>query len=142
MCLILLAWRAHPEYPLIFAGNRDEAYDRPSAPADFWKDDADIFGGRDLEKGGTWLGMARPGRFAAVTNYRDGRARAPAARSRGALTAEFLRGAGAPRDYLRSITPLAGQYGGFSLLVGDLEQLCYFSNRGAGIEDLSPACTG
>ena len=59
MCLILLAWHAHPEYPLIFAGNRDEAYDRPSAAAEFWKNDPDIFGGCDLEKGGTWLGLSR-----------------------------------------------------------------------------------
>jgi len=76
MCLILLAWRAHPEYPLVFGGNRDEAYARPSIVADFWKEAPLIFGGRDLEKGGTWLGLTRAGRIAAVTNYRDG----PAAR--------------------------------------------------------------
>ncbi len=142
MCLILLAWRAHPEYPLIFAGNRDEAYDRPSAAADFWKDSADIFGGRDLEKGGTWLGLARSGRFAAVTNYRDGRARKAAPLSRGELTAGFLRGSSEPRAYLESIAPRAGEYGGFSLLVGDLDRLCYLSNRGNGIEDLAPGVHG
>ena len=75
MCLILLVWNAHPEYPLVFAGNRDETYERPSAAADFWDDSPGIFGGRDLEKGGTWLGLTRAGRFAAVTNYRDGPAR-------------------------------------------------------------------
>lgn len=142
MCLILLAWHAHPDYPLIFAGNRDEAYDRPSAAASFWKDQADIFGGRDLEKGGTWLGLARSGRLAAVTNYRDGLARKTAPRSRGELAAGFLNGTGEPHDYLESITPRAGEYGGFSLLVGNLERLCYFSNRGAGIEDLSPGVHG
>ena len=58
MCLILLAWRAHPQYPLVFAGNRDEAYGRPSAAPDFWREAPDVYGGRDLEKGGAWLGLA------------------------------------------------------------------------------------
>ena len=85
MCLILLAWHAHPDYPLVFAGNRDEAYERPAAPADYWNDAPDVYGGRDLEKSGTWLGLTLAGRFAAVTNYRDGPARTPAPRSRGTL---------------------------------------------------------
>jgi uncharacterized protein with NRDE domain len=131
MCLILLAWQAHPVYPLVFAGNRDESYDRPSAVADVWKDDAGIFGGRDLDKGGTWLGLNLAGRFAAVTNYREGAgARKPAPRSRGELTASFLKNAASPEDYVASIAPDAHQYGGFSLLVGDFERLYYLSNRG------------
>lgn len=142
MCLILLAWRAHPEYPLIFAGNRDEAYDRPSAAADFWKEDADIFGGRDLEKGGTWLGVHRSGRLAAVTNFRDGPARKPAPRSRGELAAGFLRRHDEPDAYLNSVSPRAMQYGGFSLLVGNLDRLCCLSNRGGGVEDLSAGVHG
>lgn len=143
MCLILLAWRAHPEFPLIFAGNRDEAYDRPSAAADFWKDESDIFGGRDLEKGGTWLGLNRSGRFAAVTNYRDGQAaRKPAPRSRGELTAGFLRGPEEPDGYLKKIAPDADQFGGFSLLVGNLNRLSYLSNRGSGVQDLSTGVHG
>jgi len=138
MCLILLAWRAHPEYPLIFAGNRDEIYDRPSTAADFWKNDADIFGGRDLEKGGTWLGLGIGGRFAAVTNYRESpAARKAAPRSRGELTVGFLRGTDEPRAYLQRIAPDADQYGAFSLLAGNLDRLSCFSNRGGAIEDLS-----
>lgn len=142
MCLILLAWRAHPEYPLVFAGNRDEAYERPSASAEFWDDEPGIFGGRDLEKGGTWLGLTRAGRIAAVTNYRDGMARKPAPRSRGELTANFLRGAEEPHAYLTSVAPAAAQYGGFSLLVGDGERLYSLSNRGAGIEELPAGVHG
>lgn len=142
MCLILLAWRAHPGFPLVFAGNRDEAHERPSTAADFWFDEPGIFGGRDLEKGGTWLGISRAGRLAAVTNYRGAAARKPAPRSRGELTAGFLRGSGEPRAYLESIAPDAAQYGGYSLLVGDGERLCGFSNRGAGIEDLAPGVHG
>jgi uncharacterized protein with NRDE domain len=143
MCLILLAWRAHPDYPLIFAGNRDEAYDRPSTAADFWKDDGSSFGGRDLEKGGTWLGLNLSGRFAAVTNYREGPgARRPAPRSRGELTAAFLRGTASPDDYVADVAPDAQQYGGFSLLVGDFENLYYLSNRGPAAVPLAPGVHG
>ena len=142
MCLILFAWRAHPDYPLIFAGNRDEAYDRPSAAADFWKDDADIFGGRDLEKGGTWLGLDRSGRFAAVTNFRDGPARKPAPLSRGELTAGFLRGRDEPGTYLGRVAPAGAQYGGFSLLAGNLERLYCLSNRGGAVAEISSGVHG
>ena len=143
MCLILLAWRAHPAYPLVFAGNRDESYDRPSAAADVWKDNADIFGGRDLDKGGTWLGLNLAGRFAAVTNFREGAGtRKPAPRSRGDLTAAFLKGTASPDDYVASIAPHAQQYGGFSLLVGDFERLCYVSNRGPAAALVAPGVHG
>lgn len=142
MCLILLAWRVHPEFPLVFAGNRDEAYDRPSAAADFWPDAPGIFGGRDLDRGGTWLGVATSGRIAAVTNYRDGPAARDAPRSRGKLTAEFLRGVDEPRAYLEKVAPVSGLYRGFSLIVGDLARLYCLSNRGSGVEELPPGVHG
>jgi uncharacterized protein with NRDE domain len=142
MCLILLAWHAHPDYPLVFAGNRDEAYERPATPADFWADAPEIYGGRDLEKGGTWLGLTLGGRIAAVTNYRDGPARKPAPRSRGGLTADFLRGDAEPDAYLGKIAPDAQLYGGFSLLLGDLDRLYSFSNRDSGIVKLTAGVHG
>lgn len=130
MCLILLAWRVHSEYPLVFAGNRDEDYERPSAAAAFWRSNPDVFGGRDLEKGGTWLGLTRGGRVAAVTNYRDGRTAGVAApRSRGELTADFLRDTAEPSSYLESIAPRGPNYGGYTLIVGDSRQLYVYSNR-------------
>ncbi|NNK38667.1 MAG: hypothetical protein HKP03_09315, partial [Xanthomonadales bacterium] len=70
MCLILFAWRAHPRYPLVVAANRDEFHDRPTAAADFWADEPGLLAGTDLQAGGTWLGITRAGRFAAITNYR------------------------------------------------------------------------
>jgi uncharacterized protein with NRDE domain len=144
MCLILLAWRSHPEYPLVFAGNRDERYDRPSATADFWKDEPEIYGGRDLELGGTWLGLRRSGRFAAITNYRDGPAKKPAPRSRGELTANFLRGNDGPAAYLNKLATTDGcLYGGYTLLAGDLDRLFALSNRGlGGVEELRPGVHG
>jgi uncharacterized protein with NRDE domain len=142
MCLILLAWHAHPEYPLVFAGNRDEAYSRPSAAAGFWADDPAIFGGRDLEMGGTWLGLTRTGRFAAVTNYRNGPAAGAAPRSRGELTAGFLRGTEEPRAYPEKVATRAAEYGGFTLIVGDLDHLFWISNRGSGIGEIAPGVHG
>ena len=143
MCLILLAWQAHPAYPLVFAGNRDESYDRPSAAADFWKDDASIFGGRDLDKGGTWLGLNLGGRFAAVTNFREGAgARRSAPCSRGELTAAFLKSTATPDDYVARVAPDSQQYGGFSLLVGDFERLYYLSNRGPAATPVAPGVHG
>jgi uncharacterized protein with NRDE domain len=137
MCLILLAWHAHPVYPLVFAGNRDERYERPTAAADFWKDEPEIFGGRDLELGGTWLGIHRSGRFAAITNYRDGPAKKPAPRSRGELTANFLRGKDGPAAYTNRVATADGcLYGGYTLLAGDRERLYGLSNRRGGVEEL------
>jgi hypothetical protein len=90
MCLILLAWQAHPTIPLVVAANRDEFFARPSAPAAFWPEAPQVLAGRDLEAGGTWLGVSRGQRFAALTNYREGGKPLPHARSRGALVADFL----------------------------------------------------
>jgi uncharacterized protein with NRDE domain len=142
MCLILLAWQSHPAYPLVFAGNRDERYERPSAAPDFWKDDPEIFGGRDLELGGTWLGVRTDGRIAAVTNYRDGPARQPAPRSRGELTANYLRGTEGPAAYLAKISPSGNQYGGYTLLAGDRETFYALSNRGGEVDELPPGVHG
>jgi len=71
MCLILFAYKVHPSYNLILAANRDEFYERPSAPAEFWEDAPQVLAGRDLKEGGTWIGIDRAGKFAAITNYRD-----------------------------------------------------------------------
>jgi uncharacterized protein with NRDE domain len=142
MCLILFAWQAHPAFPLVFAGNRDEAYERASAAADFWQDDPRVYGGRDLEKGGTWLGVARTGRFAAVTNYRNARIPKGAPRSRGELTAGFLRGNDDPENYVRQAVAAGAEYGGYSLLAGNRERLFWGSNRGGHVGEVRPGVHG
>jgi uncharacterized protein with NRDE domain len=131
MCLILFATGAHKRYPLIVGANRDEAYERPSAPARFWSDTPVVYGGRDLEQGGTWLGVTRTGRFAAITNYRQSEPRSAQARSRGELTREFLTGAEHPARYVERAAQRADQYNGFSLIVGMPGELYFYSNRGA-----------
>src|SRR3954467_14350846 len=102
MCLIVFGWQAHPEYPLIVAANRDEFHGRPAAAAAFWPDKTAILAGRDLEAKGTWMGVARNGRFAAVTNYR-GATEPRAVESRGALVRRFLEGSDKPGTYLQNI---------------------------------------
>ena len=140
---MLFAWHARPDYPLIFAGNRDEAYERPSTGAAFWDDEPDIFGGRDLEKGGTWLGLTRSGRLATVTNYRAGFSRRGAApRSRGELVASYLRSTESPTRFLQQVAPISAQYRDFCLIVGDLDHLYFYSNRGSGPEEITPGVHG
>jgi len=133
MCLILFAWQAHPRYELLLAANRDEFHARPTAPAAFWPEQPDILAGRDLEAGGTWLGVTRDGRFAALTNYREsGRTGRSAPRSRGLLVNDWLVGAGAPLEAARRLATDGDAYGGYNLLLGRPGELAYLSNRGAG----------
>jgi uncharacterized protein with NRDE domain len=126
MCLIVFAWQQHASYPLLLAANRDEFHARPAAPAQYWEEHPELLAGRDLEAGGTWLGVSRRGRFAAITNIRDpqpGDRRAP--RSRGDLTRDFLLGTRSPADYLNAVAARADEYLGFNLLLGDGESLWY-----------------
>lgn len=135
MCLILVAWQEHPQFPFVVAANRDEFHARPAAPAAFWADHPGILAGRDLQAGGTWLGVARTGRFASVTNYRGG-LDPDAAESRGALVSRFLLDDRSPRDYVSNVNPAS--YSGFNLLVGDGKELWWLSNRDGGSRRLAP----
>lgn len=129
MCLLVFAWKVHPDYSLIFAGNRDERHARASRAAGFWADAPEVLAGRDLEAGGTWLGITAGERFAVVTNYREGLNPKKMPRSRGELPGEFLRGTDAVQHYLQGVAQRAQTYAPFSLIVGDTDELWYFSNR-------------
>ncbi|MDQ3388286.1 MAG: NRDE family protein [Gemmatimonadota bacterium] len=142
MCLILVAHEHHPRYRLVVAANRDEFYARPTAPAHFWTDAPNVLGGRDLRAGGSWLGLTRGGRFAAVTNYRETKPPPVNARSRGELVGDYLRGGAPPDDYLREVESRGDVYAGFNLLVGDRETLWFFSNRHSEIRRLEPGIHG
>lgn len=142
MCLILFAHRAHPAFPLVVAANRDEWFRRPTAPAAFWPDAPEVFAGRDLEQQGTWLGVTRHGRFAALTNFRDPGRHRPDAPSRGTLVSAFLRSPLAPGKYLADLRGQAARYNGFSLLAGDGASLSYFSNREGEVRPLGPGIYG
>lgn len=142
MCLILFSYRHHPDYPLILAANRDEFHARPTAPLDFWTDDPAILAGRDLKGGGTWMGISRSGRFAALTNYRDPASLRPDAASRGRLAADFLKGGAPARPYLERLQRTASGYNGFNLLVMDAAGLYHYSNRGVGVSPVKPGIHG
>lgn len=143
MCLLVLAWNAHPRYRLVVAANRDEYHDRPAAPLAPWSAPDDILAGRDLRAGGAWLAIDRHRRFGVVTNFRD-LARAPAeAPSRGRLIPRYLAGGADAGDYLASLASDAGAYGGFNLLLADGEALWYASNRGTPFaQRLAPGVHG
>lgn len=133
MCLILFSWQSHPRYSLVLAANRDEFHQRPSAAAQFWDDEPEILAGRDLLAGGTWLGVTRSGRFAAITNYREPSApELPLERSRGHLVRDYLDSGTTPPDYAREVASAGESYRGFNLLLGTPKELSYASNRGAG----------
>lgn len=138
MCLILIAYKTDPRCPFIVAANRDEFYERPTRAADFWPGHFDILGGRDLRDGGTWLGITRKGRFAALTNFRDPASVKPDAPSRGNLVSRFLTGDDDADRYLAYLKEIGPQYNGFSMLFGHPETLYYYCNRSGGGGILTP----
>lgn len=145
MCLILFAWKQHPDFPLIVAANRDEFYDRPSEPAHWWADQPEIFAGRDLRAGGTWMGVSKSGRFAALTNYRDPSRHRDGADSRGEIVAEALL-TNEPESFLRTLQARSERFNPFNLLLADTDTLwCLESVSGrlqpveAGVHGLSNA---
>ncbi len=142
MCLILFGFRAHRHFPLVLAANRDEHYSRPAAPAGFWADYPDIYAGRDLEKGGTWMGINTNGRFAAITNYREGQAGPAALRSRGELVSGFLIGNESAPDFFSKAAQSADDYNPFSMIAGDLDALSFYSNRSTGVVPVASGMHG
>ncbi len=137
MCLIVFAWKVIPGTPLLLLANRDEWYKRPAAAATWWSEHPEVYAGQDLQSGGTWLGMRcdqtqTPGQFqkiAAITNIRNAQENMPDAPSRGHLVADFLKSGISLHDYLEQVREQAHHYPGFNLLLGDTEQLIWYSNR-------------
>ncbi|KPG91776.1 hypothetical protein AEQ67_29580 [Pseudomonas sp. RIT-PI-q] len=141
MCLIVFAWRPGHAQPLIVAANRDEFYARPSRPLAQWPEAPHVYAGRDLEAGGTWLGVGANGRFAALTNIRDPH-QPPARKSRGELVARFLTGEMPIDDYLSDVVERSLDYAGFNLLVGNANELWHFNARETEAVMLAPGVYG
>ena len=138
MCLIAFAWQAHPQFDLLLAGNRDEFHARPAAPLALHAASG-IAGGRDLQAGGRWLGLATSGRFAAVTNVRRGVPEATRPRSRGDLVENWLRGSDDPAAHLDQLAAHAADYARFNLLCADVQGMGYAGNaEGWRIQPVSP----
>jgi uncharacterized protein with NRDE domain len=142
MCLLVFAFRSHPEYPLIFAGNRDEFHGRPTRGADIWDDHPELLAGKDLQAGGTWLGVTKAGRFATVTNFREPDIRGSRERSRGEIVVDYLTSPVSPPEFLTNLEADAQQYSGFNLLLGSADTFHYLSNRNGPNTALSPDIYG
>ena len=128
MCLIAFAWRPNTEHRLLLAANRDELHARPSQEAHWWADNPSVLAGRDLQAGGTWLAINKRGRFATVTNYREGQSPKGRLRSRGKLVNDFLESDETALAFMQNLD--ADAYAGFNLLATDGNEIAYCSNRG------------
>jgi uncharacterized protein with NRDE domain len=145
MCLIIFAHQADPRFPLILAANRDEFFSRPTEQADFWaksESSRSLLAGRDLVAGGTWLGITRTGRFAAVTNIRDPSQAEQKPRSRGELTLEFLTGEQSPQQYCDALIGNFKEFAGYNLLLSDGQTMCYVNNLEEQVWQLKPGVYG
>ena len=142
MCVLFFAHQVHPRYRLVFAGNRDEFYERPAAAAEWWEDHPSILAGRDLEAGGTWLGVTREGRWSVVTNVRDLPAHQDRDRSRGDLVKDFLAGSSPPEAFARQVFSERGEFNPFNLIVGDAETVWMVSTHTDAPEELAPGVYG
>lgn len=128
MCLVLFAYNVSEKYPIVLAANRDEFYSRPTAPMAFWETHPDLLAGKDLERGGTWFGVTRSGRFAALTNFRNPSGMKPSVSSRGEIITEFLTTATSGQRFAAHLEKTAGRYNGYNLLFGDMNGIYWFSN--------------
>ena len=142
MCLIVFAYRVHPEYPVVIAANRDEFYARPTRTMGEWPDAPHLIAGRDLEGGGTWMGISREGRVAALTNYREPGRQRTNAPSRGPLVSNFLRGRESLNDYIAALSLRKDQYNGYNLILSEGGRWVYTSNRSDEVLELPPGIHG
>jgi uncharacterized protein with NRDE domain len=142
MCLILFVWKVRADTPLIVAANRDEWHRREARAATWWPSHPGILAGQDLEARGTWLGVTRTGKFAAITNFREPSQRKTGAPSRGQLAVDYLSGQQSPREYLEELAAHASDYNGFNLLLADQENMFCFSSVENKIEEVEPGIHG
>ncbi len=142
MCLFLCAYKSHPDYPLIIAANRDEFHARPASEAQYWNDKPSILAGKDLEAGGTWLGITKYGRIAAVTNYHEKKLDPLPPQSRGALVYDFLHSDKSPEDFAEHLISDGSKYQGFTLVFGTVDALFHYSNRSNKYEHIAHGIHG
>lgn len=138
MCLIVFAYKVHPEYPLILATNRDESYSRPTQSAEFWAEYPELLAGKDLRAGGTWMGITQSHRFAALTNYRNMNSIKNDAPSRGQIVKNYLTSADSASEFFDSIKDHSAKYNGFNFLYGKSDDLYYFNNIKNRLQRVQP----
>ena len=141
MCLILLSFQEHADYKLIVAANRDEFYSRPTAPATFWENE-NLLAGKDLEAGGTWMGITRDGRISMLTNYRDLSSIKDNPPSRGSLVTDYLKSEMDARHYLEQVSERGSEYNGFNIISGNVNELHYYGNYQKGVQQIASGVHG
>ena len=142
MCLILFSYDNHPDYKLVLMANRDEFYNRPTQRANWWEDQPDLLGGKDLKENGSWLAITKSGKFAAITNYRDPRQVKADAPTRGKLVTNFLLDNYSAGEYLKELQESGSEYNGFNLIFGGLNEIVYYSNSVNTYQKLQPGNYG
>lgn len=141
MCLLFHCRDADEKFPFILLANRDEFYERPTRAADFWSENPEVLAGRDLRRHGTWLGITRTGRWAALTNFREP-SRGSFERSRGDIVRDYLTGDCSARDFAARLEEIGSEYDGFNLLFGNRDESLWLSNRGGSLQTLEPGVYG
>jgi len=142
MCLLALAWKVHPRWQLLMAGNRDEFHQRPTAALVAWPaPDRGVIAGRDLRSSGTWAGVGRDGRMAVVTNVRDPSA-PQGGPSRGALVADYLRATTPAADFVDTLAESAAAFAPFNLLLADRDSCQFLGNHPPLKQALAPGIHG
>ncbi len=142
MCILFIAVNEHKDFPLIVAANRDEFFQRPTSQSDFWFENTDILAGRDLQAGGTWMGINKNGRFSALTNVRDPHKIDPNANTRGELVTNFINGQQSNQAYLNQLVDSKDNYNGYNLLFGDWHDLWVYNNHQDKVEKLGNGVFG
>lgn len=144
MCLIAFSYKTHPTYKLIVAANRDEFYQRPTRPAQFWTEEKQphILAGKDLKASGTWMGISKTGKWGALTNYRDPKNIRENAPTRGTLVLDFLKTERSAFEYLKNVEDSSKSYNGFNLLIGEKDSLYHYSNENQKITEIVPGIHG
>lgn len=142
MCLIFLSYKQNKEYPLIVLANRDEFYKRPTQSAHYWQENPNILAGKDLEGGGTWMGITKNGYMAMLTNYRDIANIKPNAPTRGKLVSDYLHGEFSAKEYLKALSKTGSSYNGYSLITGSFNDPWYYSNYDKKIAQLGTGLYG
>lgn len=142
MCLINFQFHEHPKYKLVLMANRDEFYERPTASAHFWEDEQDILAGRDLVQHGTWLGITKQGRLAALTNFRDPQKLTSDKMSRGNIVRDYLTEDVSPQEFLKSLKKNKDTYAGFNVIVGSTEELFHYNNVKNEVTGIPPGTHG
>lgn len=138
MCLTVFAYKTDAPYPFILATNRDEFFERPTRPAQFWETHPQLLAGKDLKAGGTWMGITVDNKFAALTNYRDIKNIKENAPSRGHIVSDYLTSGATPQEYFELMKPKASYYNGFNLLFGTTDDLYYFNNQHIELKKVEP----